>query len=107
MNAKTVTIHNASYTNTLTVNGTASIANSGSITAYRYIQASGALTFTGTANATLTFHDDFLFSGGTFTGGSGYVNVDDDFSITGGTFNAPSGILYVEGDFIVSSPRRL
>ena len=103
VNTKTLVIHRSTHVNTLTVNGTGNIKNEGSITAYQYIQTGGTLTYTGTADATLTIHDDFTLNGGTFTAGSGYVDVNDNLTISNGIFNAPSTILYVEGNFTVNS----
>jgi hypothetical protein len=51
------------------------------------------------SNNLVTFNSDFTQSGGTFTGGSGNIDVNGVFTLSGGEFNSTSGTLFAASTF--------
>ena len=55
-------------------------------------------TITQTSTYTITVGtSDWIQTSGTFSGGSGTIDVNDDFTLSGGTFTSTSGTFYVAG----------
>lgn len=103
LNGFTLTVYNGTYATGIIYvqTGTSTIAGTGNINSYQYVQSSGTLSFSGAA--TYTVYDDFTMNGGTFSGSTGYLNIDDDFTINSGTYNSTSGICYIAGNFVIVS----
>ncbi|MBM3881161.1 MAG: DUF2341 domain-containing protein [Verrucomicrobia bacterium] len=101
LNSRTVEVYySSSPNNFLTVNGNFTVAGSGQLRAYHYLQTAGTMTFTGAATLQTYAHFTLNGAGATFTPNNATVDIDGNLTLSNGTLDAPATTLYVAGHWL-------